>query len=273
MGDLTFTEEIQSEPINIPRAALRFAKEIGYPELNVAAELEHLDKLAESARANILPYQTTIEQAESLGDFLFVQERFQGNVHDYADPRNSYLNEVLQRRLGIPISLSVIYMALAERLGIPAQGIGLPGHFIVGIPQSEDMYFIDPFHGGNRLALEDCVQLVQQSTGYHGPLQRDWLQPIPPRAILTRMLNNLRNIYFQGEAWDLALSVVERLRALQPNMPDLLRDLGLIYQRQGAFRMSIQFYEGYLTKAPTAPDARAVRSQLEEVVKSLAKLN
>jgi regulator of sirC expression with transglutaminase-like and TPR domain len=273
MDDLTFADEIQSEPINVPRAALRLAKEIAYPDLDVATELERLDELAESARAFLSFYQTTIEQAESLGDFLFVQERFQGNAQDYADPRNSYLNEVLQRRLGIPISLSVIYIALAERLGIPAQGIGLPGHFVVGIPVLEDMYFIDPFHGGNRLAIEDCAQLVQQSTGYTGPLQRDWLQPLPAGAILTRMLNNLRNVYFQREDWVLAQSAVERLRLLQPDMPDLLRDLGLIYQHQGAHRKAIHFYEGYLTKVPIAPDARAVRLQLEEVVKNLAKLN
>lgn len=273
MDEHTFYNEIQSEAINIPLAALLFAREIAYPNLKVNAWLEYLDDLADSARSFILPNQSVIERAEALGDFLFVRERFQGNVHEYSDPRNSYLNQVLERRLGIPISLSVVYLALAERLGIPARGIGLPGHFIVGIPVSEELYFLDPFYGGNRLSIEDCSQLVQLATGYAGPLQREWLQPISPRAILTRMLNNLRNVYFQLEQWELALKVIEHLRALHPDLPDWLRDMGLIYQRQGALRLAIQSYEGYLARAPSASDARAVRLRLQEAVRDLAKLN
>ncbi len=273
MDERTFNDEIQSPEINVPRAALLFAREIAYPDLDVEVWLGYLDDLADAGRAFLQPSQSVIEQAEALGDFLFVHKRFQGNVHEYNDPRNSYLNQVLERRLGIPISLSVVYLALAERLGIPAQGIGLPGHFIVGIPVAEEMYFLDPFHGGTRLSIEDCSELVQQATGYAGPLQRDWLQPISPRAILTRMLNNLRNVYFQQEQWELALKIIEHLQALHPDLPDLLRDLGWIYQRQGALRLAIQSYERYLSRAPTAPDARLVRLRLEEAARDLAKLN
>lgn len=273
MDKRTFYDEIQSKRIDIPRAALLFAREIAYPDLEVNAWLEYLNEMAESARSFILPNQSVIERAEALGDFLFVHERFQGNVHEYSDPRNSYLNQVLERRLGIPISLSVVYLALAERVGVPALGIGLPGHFIVGIPMSEEMYFLDPFYGGNRLSIEDCSQLVLQATGYTGPFQKEWLQPISPRTILTRMLNNLRNVYFQSEQWELALRVIEHLQALQPDLPDWLRDLGLIYQRQGALRRAIQSYEEYLSRAPSAPDARAVRLRLQEAVRDLAKLN
>ena len=151
----------------------------------------------------------------------FTQQRFRGNSATYQDPRNSYLNEVIERRLGIPISLSVIYIAIAQDLGLPAHGVGLPGHFIVGIRDNGDEIYIDPFHGGVRLFQADCVQLVREATGISGAFQPEWLKPVSPVVILTRMLNNLRNIYLHQADWTHALAVVERLRLLQPDLPDL----------------------------------------------------
>jgi len=269
----TFAAEIKTDPIIVPRAALLFAREIAYPGLDIQAAMLRIDALAESARAHLLDHQPAIEQAEALVDFLFIRNRFRGNTQAYTDPRNSYLNEVLERRLGLPISLSVLYMAVAHRLSIPAQGIGLPGHFIVGIPAERDVYYLDPFHGGTRLSQDDCTSLVRASTGYEGALQPEWLDPVPPRAILTRMLNNLRGVYLQQEAWSLALAAVEHLRMLQPEIPDLLRDTGLIYHQQGSLRLAAQHYQQYLTAAPNAPDAVVVRSHLDSVVMQLAMLN
>ncbi len=273
MPEQTFAAVIKAAPINVPRAALLYAREIAYPGLDVGTVLARIDALAESAQGLLLDHQPAIEQAESLVDFLFIQNRFRGNIQAYADPHNSYLNEVLERRLGIPISLSVLFMAVAHRLGIPAQGIGLPGHFIVGIPTEREVYYLDPFHGGARLSQDDCASLVQASTGYQGTLQPEWLDPLPPRAILTRMLNNLRGVYLQQEAWPLALATVEHLRMLQPDIPDLLRDTGLIYQRQGSLRLAAQHYQRYLTTSPDAADAAVVRNQMDSVVRQLAMLN
>ncbi len=273
MSEYTFAEEIKTEPINVPRAALLYAREIAYPGLDIQAALVHLDALANAAQVFLVDHQPVIEQAEALVDFLFIRNQFRGNTQAYSDPRNSYLNEVLERRLGIPISLSVLYMAVAHRLGIPAQGIGLPGHFIVGIPAEREVYYLDPFHGGTRLSQDDCASLVWASTGYEGAMQPEWLDPVPQRALLTRMLNNLRGVYLQQEAWAFALAAVEHLRMLQPEIPDLLRDTGLIYHQQGSLRLAAQHYQQYLTAAPNAPDAAVVRSQLDSVVRQLAMLN
>lgn len=273
MSQQAFAALINAEPINVPRAALHFAREIAYPKLDVEQALLRIDDLAEAGQSFIPSRQSHIEQAEALVDFLFIRERFRGNSQSYNDPRNSYLNEVLERRVGIPISLSVLYISIAHRLGIPAQGIGLPGHFIVGIPTQREIYYLDPFHGGNRLVEEDCASLVRQTTGYQGRLQPEWLEPVPPRAILTRMLNNLRGIYMQQEDWGHALAVVEHLRVLQPQLPDLLRDLGLIYHRQELLRLAVGYYERYLINAPNAPDAEVVRSHLEAAARNLARLN
>lgn len=273
MTRLTFEDAISSGETDVPLAALCFAREIAYPKMDVESCLARLDTLANAAWHIISPDHSFVEQAEALADFLFIQERFRGNAQEYNDPRNSYLNEVLERRLGIPISLSAIYIAIAGRLGLPAQGVGLPGHFIVSLPAPGGDIYIDPFHGGSRLSLEDCAQLVRQSSGYEGDLQSEWLQPMAPHAILTRMLNNLRIIYYQLEDWDTALAVIDRLRLLQPELPDLLRDLGMVQHRRGALRQAIQSYESYLTRAPSAPDAGTVRLHLESAVKSLSALN
>ncbi len=273
MTILTFQDAIHAETPDVPLAALCFAREIAYPELDIDACLARLDELANAAWFQIKPQHTFTEQAEALADFLFIQERFRGNASDYTDPLNSYLNQVLERRLGIPISLSTIYIAVAERLGMTAWGIGLPGHFIVGLPSRSGEIYIDPFHGGARLSVEDCAQLVRQTSGYDGPWQEDWLHPMPPHAILTRMLNNLRNTYFQAEAWDSALAVIERLRLLQPEMPDLLRDLGMVHHRRGALRQAVENYELYLARAQDAPDTGIVRLHLESAVKSLSQRN
>ncbi len=273
MTKLTFEDVISSGEIDVPLAALCFAREIAYPELDIESYLARLDSLANAAWHIISPEHSFAEQADELADFLFIQERFHGNAQEYNDPRNSYLNEVLDRRVGIPISLSAVFIAIAERLGLPARGVGLPGHFIVSLHAPGGDIYIDPFHGGNRLSLDDCALLVHQSSGYEGELQEEWLQPMAPNAILTRMLNNLRNIYYQQEDWDTALAVIDRLRLLQPELPDLLRDLGMVQHRRGALRQAILFYESYLTRAPSAPDAGTVRLHLESAVKSLSALN
>ena len=273
MPENSFYEETQAEPVDILRAALQFARGIAYPDLNVGAAVRQVDLLAESASSFFAPQQTVLEKAETLSDYLFTLQGFHGNVEEYNDPRNSYLNEVLERRLGIPISLSVIYLAVAQRLGIPAQGVGLPGHFIVRIDTNEDDYFLDPFHGGNRLSVEDCALLVRQSTNYMGSFQPEWLQPVSAQAMLTRMLNNLRNIYLKDEAWERALAVIEHLRLLHPDMPDLIRDTGWIYHRRGSLRLAAQSYEQYLARVPDAPDAEIVRSHLQAVVRGLALIN
>lgn len=273
MTKLTFEDAIGSGEIDVPLAALCFAREIAYPQLDVDHYLGRLDKLANAAWHIISPDHSLPEQAEALADFLYVQERFRGNTQNYDDPRNSYFNEVLDRRLGIPISLSVIYIAIADRLGLTANGIGLPGHFIVSLPANEGDVYIDPFHGGSRLSIEDCAQLVRQSSGYEGKLQAEWLEPMPPQAILTRMLSNLRVIYYQREEWEAAQAVIDRLRLLHPQLPDLLRDLGIVYHRRGVLRQAIEYYELYLSRAPSAPDAGTIRLQLESAVKSLAMRN
>src|SRR5262249_2576338 len=171
-----------------------------------------------------------------LAAFLFETAGFQGNREDYSDPRNSYLNQVLDRRLGLPISLSVIYLHLADALDVPAFGIGLPGHFIVSVLGADGPGYLDPFNGGRALSVAACAALVQRALGNQAGFDPDWLRPMPAREIVGRMLNNLRGFYVSVEDWPMAIAIVERLSLLLPQATNYLRDLGVLHYRAGALR-------------------------------------
>lgn len=273
MSTFDFFDEIDKSPIDLSSAALSLSKAIAYPQLDVDFYLELLDGLGDWVIKAVDKTKRTHTHAETISAFLFDRLRFQGNRGDYEDPRNSYINAVLDRRLGIPISLSVIYLHVARKARLQAEGIALPGHFVVRVTDPDGDVFIDPFNQGKVLTLDDCAQLVATSTGYQGPLQDDWLTPVTPAAILTRMLNNLRNIYLKLREWEAALSVIEHTRMLQPNMPELIRDLGIIYHQKGQLRLAIENYEQYLNLVPDAPDAPAVKTQLRLASQRLSRLN
>lgn len=252
-------------------ANLLFAREIAYPALRPSEYLFQLDGLRAAAAPAVAAAPT--QPAQALADFLFGAGGFQGNRADYGDPRNSYLNDVLARRLGLPISLSVLYTHLARALGLPAQDIGLPGHFIVAVGEGAAVQYLDPFNGGARLSRADCAQLVTRATGYTGRFDPRWLAPTPPRAIVARMLNNLRNTYTEAEDWPLTIRVIERLRELEPDQSGHVRDLGMVYYKDGAYNRAAQLFHEYLTLAPDAADAGTVRQSRDLLLDELARLN
>ncbi len=266
MMDLSFAEWVKRPFPNLPHAALSMAKELAYPQLQIDHYLHQLDELAERAASRVRPNDSTAVQAELLSEFLFKQERFLGNTAVYDDPRNSFLNDVLERRLGIPITLSLVYLAVAERLQLPAFGVGLPGHFIVGVDVRDDTLYFDPFHGGGRLSAADCARLVELTVGYKGEFQPSWLTAVSPQDILNRMLNNLRLIYTQRHQWPEAIAVVERMRHIQPDNPDHLRELGVIYFQSGAMHQAANFLNAYLEQEPDAADASTIRQGLAQAL-------
>lgn len=273
MTDRTFRQELEQDSINIPRAALQFAKEIAYPELDVDQYITQLDQLAATARREIPAADGIRVQARSLSRLLFEELGFQGNVEAYGDPRNSYLNEVLDGQLGIPITLSIIYIAVARRLDIPAVGVGLPGHFIVCIQDPKGEWYLDPFNGGERLSVGDCARLVQDTTGYEGAFNMAWLEPADKYDILARMLNNLKIVYVQHENWSQAVKVTQHLRLVQPDNPDHLRDLGLIFRQRGSLQNAVVYLERYLLQAGNPDDVEVVKKRLRVTVAELARRN
>ncbi len=270
----TFAEEVSgAQPIHLARAALLFARGIAYPDLRPSVYLERLERWAETARARSAADVSALARAMTLTRFLFDELGLLGNQEDYYDPRNSFLNDVIDRRRGLPISLSVIFLDLAQRIGLIAEGIGLPGHFVVAVRTPEARIFLDPFHGGMMLTMEDMVHLVGRATGYDGPLRPEWLISMEPDAILARMLLNLLGLYLHQEQWSLALATVEHLHTLHPDTPDYLRDLGLLYARTRALRRAVECLEEYLQRFPTAADADVIRQTVAVLVEQMARWN
>ncbi|WP_420642252.1 SirB1 family protein [Candidatus Leptofilum sp.] len=273
MVELTFKEMVQRPFPDLPHAALLLAKELAYPQLDIPKSLRQLDDLADRAAARVRLNDSTAVRAELLSDFLFKQEQFRGNTAVYDDPRNSYLNDILERRLGIPISLSVLYLAIAERLQLPAFGVGLPGHFIVGVAAQGNSLFFDPFHGGGRLSAADCARLVELTVGYTGAFQTEWLTAVSTHDILARMLNNLRIIFTQRHQWAEAIAVVGRMQHIQPNNPHHLRELGVIHYQQGNMHHAATLLDAYLQKAPNAADAQTIRQGIAQALDKWASQN
>jgi regulator of sirC expression with transglutaminase-like and TPR domain len=272
MDDLTFQHELGQLPIDLTRAALGLARGLAYPTIDVNHYMQRIKALAEAARL-FVPEDSSRAQALALADFLFNKVGLAGNKADYWDPRNSFLNEVLDRQLGIPISLASVYLDLAGKLEIPAYGIGLPGHFIVGLDHPDGRLLLDPFSGGTELSLEDCRRMVRETTGYHGPFMKEWLAKVSSRDILIRMLNNLRGIYIQKEIWPESIRVVGFLRLVQPDHPAHLRDLGLLHYKLGSLQQAVEYLGAYLQRVPEAQDKRSVRQSLKFMARELARLN
>ncbi len=273
MGKWMFQDELQLAEINVARAALQVAKTIAYPNLNVATYMAKLHELSELASDYVHPSDPVGLQADRLAAFLSEEAGFQGNTADYNDPRNSFLSDVLDRRLGIPISLSVIYIDVATRLGLPAFGISLPGHFIVGVRAGDTDLWLDPYHGGRRLDLTDCAELIRLSSGYEGPLEASWFAPAPARGMLTRMLANLRASFVSASSWTKAAAVIQLIRQTQPNEPEHLRDLGLVYYHQRRLPQAAHFLNAYLQKAPNAADAEMIRNGMKDLLDEWVLMN
>jgi regulator of sirC expression with transglutaminase-like and TPR domain len=257
--------------IDLARAALVMAR-MAYPDLDVPAQLVRLDRIADRAPGGC-------RQGDDLGrlhrlrEYLFGDAGFAGNRDDYYDPRNSFLNDVLERRLGIPITLSVVYLDVASAAGVTAHGVGLPGHFIVRVERAGEARLVDPFHGGTLLDESDCHALVQRMLRREVPFDPAWLRMVTTVEIVARMLANLKAVHVRASDWPRALRIAECLVALRPAALGEVRDRGTLHARLGDSRAAIRDWERYLKSAPEASDAAEVQRQLRALRQSLAVLN
>ena len=262
---------LPDERINLAEAALLIAAE-EYPRLDVAVYLDKLDRIADLARDRITAGLGASDYITAINATLFEDYGFQGNRDNYYDPRNSFLNEVIDRRLGIPITLSVIYIEVARRIGFAVEGVGLPGHFIVRHRSAAEVVYIDPFNRGRVLGEMGCAELVAEMSGGKTPLLAEHLSPVTAKQILTRMLSNLLGIYARSDHRR-ALSVIERILIIQPDSAAHVRDRGLLLALVGQTAQAITALERYLKMEPEAADVDLVREQIKTIKQDAAKLN
>lgn len=246
----------------LDRAALTLGLE-EYPQLDVDEYLRKLDTMA--ARVEVLAGQDRSAGMilECLNEVLFIQEALRGNADDYCDPRNSYLNEVLDRKQGIPLSLSVIYIEVGRRLDFRIQGVGFPGHFIVKCAVGEREILIDPFNHGRILRPEDCQELLDRVYGGSVAMQPSFLQPMENKAIITRMLFNLKGIYYQAEDYHKALAIVDRILLLNPGIHSEIRDRGMLYMQTSLFSKALADLEHYLKHANAPEDLAYIEAHIK----------
>ncbi len=232
-----------------------------------------LDNIAEQVRSRLAGDATGLDFIKALNEHLFETLQFRGNDEEYYDPRNSCLNSVLSRRVGIPITLSVVYIEVGRRLNRPVYGVGLPGHFIVAYEDAEARYWIDPFHCGRILTFADCATLAKQTSGVDLRANPAVLAPVNNRQILVRMLSNLKAIYLRGQAFDKAKQVLDLLISAMPDYAEEYRHRGLIHLRSLNHRAAKSDLETYLRLEPKSPEREQVEKQLLLIERLKAGLN
>ena len=266
--------------IDLARACLLIATD-AYPGLDVEGYLGEIERLAVRLRGRMPPGGGTQERVVALNRFLFDDLGYSGNADNYYDPRNSYLNEVLDRRTGIPITLSVLYLEIGWRVGLELEGVSFPGHFLVRLRVPGAMLVLDPFSGGEALAETDLRERLQRviPEGAAGGVPVEalpldpFLEPAGKRQILARLLRNLKGIYREKDQPQRLLDVLSRMLVVSPEAHGELRERGLLYQRLECYRAALKDLQDYSALEPEAPDIEDVRVKLVELSAQCARLN
>jgi regulator of sirC expression with transglutaminase-like and TPR domain len=256
------------EQVDLAQAALLIACE-EYPDLDVGRYLRRVDALADAVAARLEGDPGPLSAVRALNGLLFDEEGFRGNLEDYYDPRNSFLNDVLDRRTGIPITLSTLYIEVGRRAGLDVEGIGLPGHFVVRVNGT----LVDPFHGGAVLTEQDCQKRLDRIYGGRLQLDETMLAACDRKAIVARTLGNLKAIYTKAGDFFRALNVVELLLRVNPESLEEMRDRGMLHASLDCYALAAGELEEYVRRSGTAADREQVRQKAAEMRALAARVN
>ncbi|NJL52086.1 MAG: tetratricopeptide repeat protein [Hydrococcus sp. SU_1_0] len=259
-----FYQEVSQSEIDLAKASLCFAQ-AEYSDLEPQVYLQVLDRIASEIELQLPAERYPLKVIQTINHHLFDTLGFRGNQKNYYDPDNSFLHQVLDRKLGIPISLSVVYLAIAQRLNFPMVGVGLPGHFLIR-PDFEDAgIFVDPFNRGAILFAQDCQQRLDEAYQQQLKLDTSWLAPVSNKQILVRMLNNLKFIYLHRREIDKALSTMSGILKIYPDQTVEIRDRGLLYYQLNRWSEAIVDLEYYLKVDPQSEDAPMIEALLDKM--------
>jgi regulator of sirC expression with transglutaminase-like and TPR domain len=264
---------VDDERIDLVRAALTIAR-TEYAALDVDAYVEWVDSLARRAESSISDIGEPKENIAAINRVLFEETGLSGNRDDYYDPRNSFLNDVLDRGLGIPITLALLYMEVGRRIGFPLFGVGMPGHFLLkhyDIDGRETL--IDCFNGGNILTQQDCQRRLDEIYAGQMTLRPEFLFAVSRRQMLTRILNNLKTIYLSGRNFRKALPIIDLVLVIYPRSPEDVKQRASLRHSLGHTRAAIEDLENYLKMSPDASDADEIRQTALSLRRLLALMN
>jgi regulator of sirC expression with transglutaminase-like and TPR domain len=265
---LGYFAALVAEDASLPvlEAAIAVAQD-EYPQLDAQTVLAQIDGLADTLRRRIAADAGALQRLRLLNRYFFEELGFAGNVNDYYDPRNSYLPQVLATRRGIPLTLALLYVEMATQAGLTAAGVSFPGHFLVKLHMPRGEVVIDPFtgHSLSREQLDERLLPFRRQRGLVGDFEAPlglFLQAAAPRAVIARLLHNLKEIFASSADCSRLLAVQERLVILLPDAPEERRDRGLAQAELGRADLAIADVAAYLAARPKAPDAPALRRQL-----------
>jgi len=258
--------------VDLLRAALLIGAD-EYPDLDVAHHVATLDAWAQEIGRRVAPGMDEQIQIRQLNKFLFRELGFSGNTGEYYDPRNSYINEVLERRRGIPISLSVVYMELGRRLGLDLVGVSFPGHFLVKLPYGGGEVVIDPYNGGISLSAEDLTDRLQGVFDVAIESPAPFLAPASNKHILIRMLANLKGIYQQQGKAAKIIPIITKILLVDPDRVSEYRDRGLMFNALECYNAALKDFQYYLHHAPDDEDTGDVRQLVFRLQEHHSRLN
>ncbi len=250
--------------IELARSALLVARS-EYPDLDERPYLEQLDRLAERLGSRIGSIPPSEDTVELMADLLCREAGFRGNRAHYYDPKNSFLNEVMNRKLGIPITLSILFLEVGQRAGLEMYGMAFPGHFLAGLVTRDARIVIDPFHDGKILSMRDCRLLFESYRIQGQTFQWALLNPVLPKEILSRLMRNLKLIYLHTRGYRKALTMIGWILLLQPDSPMEHRDRGFVYKALGDYGRAVQELERYVTVDPHATDRREILLEIDRL--------
>lgn len=263
--------QLENDQIDLANGALLIARD-AYTDLDIEVYLQRLNQMAEELKSQIGEETDTSGQINHLNRYLFETQEFTGSSQEnYYDVRNSYLNEVLERKIGIPITLSIVYMEIGKRIGLPLVGVGFPGHFIVKHRNLETV--IDPFEKGRILSDEDLSERLNQIFRESVPIHPRFLQAVTHKEILARMLRNLRQIHFRVGEYEKAAKAAEQITWLAPQSAQDYRDLGYLSYQVNAYAKSLDSFNTYLRLSDDPPDKEEIHRNIRVLTQQIAKLN
>ena len=260
------------EDISLAKAALYIAGE-EYPDLELSKYLETLDILSEEAAHYIGTTDDPRSGLQRLSEYLFVRQGFHGDQDNYYDPENSYLNRVLERKTGIPITLSIVYMEVGRRLGLILNGIGLPGHFILRHGPPEWDLYVDPFNEGRVLSKADCELIVYDMFGGKAQFREEFLLPCTKKQILVRMLTNVKHVAHHQGDYQRAIAALDRIEITEPGLGRNLKERASLNYEMRQYKLAIKDLELYLKSTPQAEDAEDIKNQIQSLWRFMATLN
>jgi len=264
--------ELPDEEIDLIGAVLLIARTT-YPRLDETVYRRYLSELTGRLRSRLNEADRPVAMIEKLNRILFVEEGFHGNRHNYFDPDNSFINRVVDRKLGIPITLSFIYTQVGRGAGLNLFGLPLPGHFITVLFYESGRLFIDPFNQGDILSEEECRIMVKGRLGEKKAFDTRWLIPAKPEEILIRMLRNLKAIYLDVGNDMKAFEMLHWILALDPDAADALQERGLLYEALGNNDRAIKDFERYLKLSPGVETESVIESKIEKLKKQTTWLH